>query len=57
MNNYIVDESDQAFYENITISNDNVYSGTRNFSLQVQGSDGSDEWIEICIWDDDPGEL
>jgi len=57
MSFHTVDTNSPSIYENVTIFDDNVYTGTRNFSIQVQGTDGSDGWVEIYIWDDDPGEL
>ena len=55
-NNYTDDN--RRFYIEIIIKDNSVHDGNKRFHVHFRNPSGCipDEWIEICIWDDEWGE-
>ena len=55
---FMYTEANQTFYITITIKDNDVHDKNKKFWLYFKERDGCipDEWVQICIWDDEWGE-
>ena len=50
---FTINQMNPSFVKNINILDNEIKDGRRRFFFRVKGGCGLDEWVEICIWDDE----
>jgi len=57
MQTFTINQMNPAFMENINLLDNMNQDGKRRLFFRVKGDCGLDEWVEICIWDDESSML